>query len=333
MIDAIRLKEVVRSSIPRLAEALYPNGKFCYREWRVGNVAGDLGGSLGIRLVGSKKGLWIDRATGESGNIIDLVMVKFGCGFKEAVEWVERTLGVSFETSEQTEEAGEKSTGSGDRKATSKALPEVESIRQPLLEPEPVFVPLAPDQLKRMALAARRLAQAPQKIFEVLGDRPEISLDTVRGCALESDLGYEDDCRFYDLSGPAILFGYSYGIKARWAADANGKRLIRWIVGKPAKQCWRQSLLRSDHQSACIFEGETDALSALSAGVEEDDEHCLVVGLAGAQILPDPKPFAGKKIVVFPDPGEEGTRSSSKLQALLDPVAASVAIIEGGQAK
>jgi hypothetical protein len=261
-------------------------------------------------------------------------MAKFGCGFREAAQWVERTLGVSFETSEQTEEAGEKSTGSGGRKATSKALHEVESLRQPLLEPEPVFVPLAPDQLKRMALAAHRLALAPQKIFEVLGDRPEIGLNTVRGCALEGDLGFEDDCHFYDLSGPAILFGYSYGIKARWAGvDATGKRLIRWIAGKPAKQCWRQSLLRRDHQIVCIFEGETDVLSALSVGVEDEDEHCLVVGLAGAHILPDPKPFAGKKIVVFPDPGEEGIRSSTKLRGLFEVIAAEVAIIEGGLAE
>src|SRR6516165_5372514 len=277
MIDTIRLKEVVRSNIRQPAEALYPNGKFCYGEWRVGNVAGDPGDSLGIRLVGSKAGLWIDRATGKSGNFVDLVMARFGCRFREAAEWVGRTLGINFEISDsnEEEEAGEKKTLSGcGSKLEADSRPEA----KPLREPEPV--PLTGDQLKRMALT-------PEKFYEVLGDRPEISPEAVRGCALEGDLGFEDDCRFYDLSGPAILFGYSYGIKARWAGvDANGKRLIRWIAGKPAKQCWRQSLLRRDHQTVCIYEGETDALSALSAGVEEDDEHCVVVGLAGAQILP-----------------------------------------------
>jgi hypothetical protein len=324
MIDTIRLKEVVRSNIRQPAEALYPNGKFCYGEWRVGNVAGDPGDSLGIRLVGSKAGLWIDRATGKSGNFVDLVMARFGCRFREAAEWVGRTLGINFEISDsnEEEEAGEKKTLSGcGSKLEADSRPEA----KPLREPEPV--PLTGDQLKRMALT-------PEKFYEVLGDRPEISPEAVRGCALEGDLGFEDDCRFYDLSGPAILFGYSYGIKARWAGvDANGKRLIRWIAGKPAKQCWRQSLLRRDHQTVCIYEGETDALSALSAGVEEDDEHCVVVGLAGAQILPDPKPFAGRSIIIIPDPGDEGKRSSAKLASLLEPVAESVTIAEGGLAE
>jgi hypothetical protein len=73
-------------------------------------------------------------------------------------------------------------------------------------------------------------------------------------------------------------------------------------------------------------------LSALSAGVE-DDTSVLALGLAAAQILPDPKPFAGKKIVIFPDPGEEGIRSSRKLRTLFEPVVGSVAIINGGPAK
>jgi hypothetical protein len=135
MIDAPRLKEAIRSNIRQLAEALYSNGKFCYGEWRVGNVAGDPGDSLGVRLVASTAGLWMDRATGESGNFVDLVIAKFGCGFREAAEWVGRTLGVSFEISNSDgdeEEAGEKSTCSCDRKVTSKPLPEVKSIRQPL---------------------------------------------------------------------------------------------------------------------------------------------------------------------------------------------------------
>jgi hypothetical protein len=325
MIDAPRLKNASSFSIRQLAEALHPNGKFHYGEWRVGNVAGDSGDSLGLRLVGSKKGLWIDRATGESGNFVDLVMAKFGCGFRDAAEWVGRTLGVNFEIFEISE-AGEKKSGSAVKL-------EAKALRQPLPEPEPVVVSLSGDQLKRMALAAHRLALAPGKIFSVLGERSEISPAAVRGCALEGDLGFEDDYHFYDLSGPAILFGYSHGIKARWAGvDANGKRLIRWIAGKPARQCWRQSLLRSDHQSVCIFEGETDVISALSAGIE-DDASVLVVGLAGAQILPDPKPFVGKKIVVFPDPGDEGIRSSEKLRMLFKPLTGIVVITGGGLAK
>jgi hypothetical protein len=261
-------------------------------------------------------------------------MAKFGCGFREAAEWVGRTLGVSFEISDsdgEEEEAGEKSTCSGDRKVTSKALPEVKSIRQPLPEPEPVVVPLSDYQLKRMALAAHRLALAPGKIFLVLGDRPEISLDTVRSCALEGDLGFDDDCRFYDLSGPAILFGYSYGIKARWAGvDERGKKNVRWIAGGPAKQCWRQSLLRSDHKRIYIAEGETDGLTGLSLGLEDDDSHCLVVGLASATIIPRPFPFAGRSIIILSDPDNAGTGAAEKLAGIFSSIAREVAIVSLG---
>jgi hypothetical protein len=208
MIDIPRLKEAIRTNIRRLAEALYPNGKFRYAEWRVGNVAGDPGDSLGIRLVGSKKGLWLDRASGEGGNFIDLAKAKFGFGFREAAEWIGRTLGVSFEISEQTEEeAGEKNT-------VCEVEPEEKSLRPP--EPEPEPVPLSGEELKRMALAAHVLSREPRLFYTVLGQRPEISLDTIRGVALEGDLGFELHCGGYDLYGegtgwitaPAVLFGF-----------------------------------------------------------------------------------------------------------------------------
>jgi hypothetical protein len=338
MIDAHLLKEAIRANLHTLCKAAFPAGKFRYGEWRIGDVSGTTGDSLGIRLVGSKAGLWIDRATGQCGNFLDLVLAKFGFGFREAAEWVARTLGMKFEVSEDGQEASSDQTLTSE----SEVEPEEKSLRPP--EPEPEPVPLSGDQLKRMALAAHMLSLEPRLFYTVLGQRPEISLDTIRGVALDGDLGFELHCGGYDLYGegtgwitaPAVLFGYSYGLKARWrtVTTLDGKKIrpVRWIAGKPAKQSWRQSLLRSAHQTVCIYEGETDVLSALSVGVEED-ETVLAVGLAAAQVLPDPKPFACKKIVIFPDPGEEGIRSSQKLRTLFEPTAGSVAIINGGLAK
>jgi hypothetical protein len=326
MIDTPRLKEVVRSNIRQLAEALYPNGKFHHGEWRVGNVAGDPGDSLGIRLVGSKAGLGIDRASGEAGDFIYFVRGKHGFGFREAVEWVGRTLGVSFEISDNDGEqgAGEKKTLSG---------PESKLEAKPLRQPLPVSErsELSAEQHKRMALAAHRLAPAPEKIFSVLGDRSEISLEAVRGCALEGDLGFEDDCHFYDQSGPAILFGYSYGVKARWAGvDGRGKKIVRWIAGGPAKQCWRQSLLRTDHTRIYFVEGETDALTGLSLGLEDEDSHCLVVGLTSATILPKPETFSGRSIIILSDPDNAGTGAAEKLAGIFSSIAPQVAIVSLG---
>jgi hypothetical protein len=179
-----------------------------------------------------------------------------------------------------------------------------------------------------MAIAAHCLARNPELAFKVLGKRAEISLEAIRSCALEGDLGFEADCRFSTLSGPAVLFGYRCGVKARWAGtDSAGKRLIRWIAGKTGGECWRQSLLRTDHRRVYVAEGETDTLTALSLGLEDEDGESLIVGLAGAQILPDPKPFARKGIVIVSDPDKAGTASAEKLASTFGVVASEVAII------
>jgi len=78
MIDTIRLKEIVRSNIRQLAEALYPNGKFHHGEWRVGNVAGDPGDSLGIRLMPRPEPrLWPTALPGRK--LLLQAMAMFGC--------------------------------------------------------------------------------------------------------------------------------------------------------------------------------------------------------------------------------------------------------------
>lgn len=79
-----------------------------------------------------------------------------------------------------------------------------------------------------------------------------------------------------------------------------------------------------------ITEGETDSLAGLSLGLEDEDVHSLVLGLAGASILPRQESFAGREIILSLDPDEAGNRAAEKLEALLNPVAASVTVCEGG---
>lgn len=318
-VDSSWLKEVIRSNILTLCQTAFPAGRRRYGEWQIGNTAGDTGDSLGIRLVGPKTNLWLDRATGEGGDFIELLRARFGFGFKEAVEWIERTLAISLQSSE----AGErKECGPG----------ETQIVHQPESVPKPPE--LSTNQLRRMAEAAHRLAGNPELLFTVLGSRPEIGLDTVRGSALEGDIGYETDCRWGKFSGPAILFGYRYGIKARWRQTPQGERPIRWICGRPGGECWRQSLLRHSHRAhrrVYITEGETDALTLLSLGVEDSDEHCLVVGLSGANALPKPGPFKDLEVIIVPDSDGPGQNSAWKLAELLSASARiSIANLRGG---
>jgi hypothetical protein len=188
-------------------------------------------------------------------------------------------------------------------------------IRAP--EPaKPLPYQLSLEDRQRMASAAHRLASNAVLIDKLIGKRPEWIPDAIRNVAFEGDLGYEAD---------RILFAYSHGIKARWK-DSAGERVIRWLIGSPANQCWRQSLLLPSHQNIYITEGETDALTLISLGLELPGKS-LAIALAGAAILPAPQPFSGINIIIVPDPDEAGEKAEKKLRALLQPVARSITSI------
>ena len=51
---------------------LFPRGKRQGTRFVVGNLQGDAGDSLVIELEGPKRGVWIDFATGESGDVLAL---------------------------------------------------------------------------------------------------------------------------------------------------------------------------------------------------------------------------------------------------------------------
>jgi hypothetical protein len=322
MIDAAKLKEAIRANLHTLCREAFPAGKFRYGEWRVGNVAGDPGDSLGIRLVGGKAGLFIDRAGDEKGDFVKLLQSRFGFGYREVAHWIGRTLGVSFEIPEQPkEEAGEeKKDPETDARIDREGALAAQEERPPVLSPA---------LLGRMAVAAHRLARNPELLFTVLGERSEVSLDAVRGCALEGDLGFEADYHYGKLRGPAALFAYRHGIKIRYRAWSNGKRPMVW-EGKPAGECWRQSLLRCDHKLIYVAEGETDVLAGLSLGVEEESEDCLLVGLASATILPKPLPFASRSIIILSDPDTAGAGAAEKLAEVFSSVALQIGIVSLG---
>jgi hypothetical protein len=88
------------------------------------------------------------------------------------------------------------------------------------------------DDINRINQSCRRLASDPTLIQRFCAKRPEWSPEAVLSIALDGDLGYEEDCRFCGFQGPALLFAYSHGVKARWKAD-NGQKNIRWILGAP----------------------------------------------------------------------------------------------------
>ena len=69
--EDIRAALVLRLSV--LVLEIWPSGKRRQSKYLVGDIAGGPGDSLELLLTGPKAGLWTDRATGDGGDVFDLV--------------------------------------------------------------------------------------------------------------------------------------------------------------------------------------------------------------------------------------------------------------------
>lgn len=79
------LSRRLAEQVETVVELLLPAGKRISGEWRCGNVAGDAGKSLGVRLTGANAGVWCDFATGDGGDLIDLWAAVRGLSITEAM--------------------------------------------------------------------------------------------------------------------------------------------------------------------------------------------------------------------------------------------------------
>ena len=70
--DKDELRTRLLDQLESVLSHLYPNGKHQGAQFIVGNVQGDTGHSLVVELEGSKRGVWLDFATGESGDVLAL---------------------------------------------------------------------------------------------------------------------------------------------------------------------------------------------------------------------------------------------------------------------
>lgn len=69
-VEALRV--ALRARAHDLVKDIFPRARFQSDEARIGSLDGDAGESLSISLKGDSAGLWIDHATGEGGDLIDL---------------------------------------------------------------------------------------------------------------------------------------------------------------------------------------------------------------------------------------------------------------------
>ncbi len=69
-----------------------PNGRRYGRYWHCGNVQGEQGQSLYVHLSGPRRGHWQDGATGEYGDMLDLIALNQGIDLRVALEEARRFL-------------------------------------------------------------------------------------------------------------------------------------------------------------------------------------------------------------------------------------------------
>jgi Toprim domain len=90
--DAHAISRALAARSYKLVRELLPSGRAHNDSWRVGGLDGNRGSSLAIQLAGKKQGLWIDHATRDKGDALDLVKGVLNCSTREAIEWSEKWL-------------------------------------------------------------------------------------------------------------------------------------------------------------------------------------------------------------------------------------------------
>lgn len=95
MIEIARLADALNARAESLAADLLPNGKRRGREWTVGSLAGEPGKSLSVSMSGARRGRWKDFASGDGGDMLDLVAGALCGGSKaDAIQWAKQWLGL-----------------------------------------------------------------------------------------------------------------------------------------------------------------------------------------------------------------------------------------------
>src|SRR5690606_40595462 len=87
---ATELAHRLAADVEGVVRLLLPNGRREGHEWRVGSVHGESGRSLGVHMTGQKAGVWLDGATGESGDLIGLWMAVKGLSLRDACKEADR---------------------------------------------------------------------------------------------------------------------------------------------------------------------------------------------------------------------------------------------------
>ena len=138
-----------------------------------------------------------------------------------------------------------------------------------------------------------QLLEAPAYIEQIAKYR-QWKPQTICALAFDGHLGRDDNRR--------ICFISAAGCKSRWQVD--GERRFKFLFGK--SWLWRGELI-PQAQTVYLCEGETDAITLIDRGLE-DDGGTVAVGVQGATLNIQPWAFlfTDKHVVIAMDDDEAG---------------------------
>ena len=89
----------VPSAIRSIAKELFPRSATTGSHVRAGDIDGTPGTSFAMSLRPESAGLWLDHASGDRGDLLDLIQIRFMIDFKTALSWVAGRVGLSADMS------------------------------------------------------------------------------------------------------------------------------------------------------------------------------------------------------------------------------------------
>jgi len=106
-IDVSEIADMLKADAENLASRLYPNGVRHGTEYCVGSVWGEKGSSMSINIgKGKRRGVWSDFASGEAGDMLELIRVaECGGDIAKAVTWAKQYLGLETGDPKRVEDA------------------------------------------------------------------------------------------------------------------------------------------------------------------------------------------------------------------------------------
>ena len=92
------LRNLIQNGSETISRHFFPAGRKEGAEWKIGDVSGAPGSSLGIQLSGEKDkiGLCHDRATGQGWNLVALLMEHLGVDFPEVARRIGALFGINL---------------------------------------------------------------------------------------------------------------------------------------------------------------------------------------------------------------------------------------------